>query len=89
MAQYKANYKTYIVNTNTTIRQTGFSAISFENIGTDDAVINNVIPCDNTGVARSFEEKPYVIIESNFNLTFAGASTDKRILVVETYYTEI
>ena len=85
---YITQYKSYIVTQNTTIRNTGFGAISFENIGVDGAVLNNNIPLDNTGIARSFSEKPYCRIESDFTITFAGNDPDKRVLVVETYYTE-
>ena len=67
---------------------TGFGAISFENIGADNAMINNVIPLDNTGIARTFGEKPYCRIDSDFIVTFSGNDPDRRVLVVETYYTE-
>lgn len=85
---YNVRYKQYLITDNTIIRRTGFGAISFENIGADNAMINNVIPLDNTGIARSFSEKPYCRIESDFTVTFAGNDPDKRVLVVETYYTE-
>ena len=85
---YNVNYKQYIITQNTTIRNTGFGAISFENIGADNAMINNVIPLDNTGIARTFSEKPYCRIDSDFTVTFAGNDPDRRVLVVETYYTE-
>lgn len=85
---YSVKYKQYIIAQNTTIRQSGFGAISFENIGTDNAKINNVIPLDNTGIARTFSEKPYCRIESDFTITFAGNDHDRRVLVIETYYNE-
>lgn len=85
---YNVNYKQYIIAQNTTIRKSGFGAISFENIGSDNAMINNVIPLDNTGIARTFSEKPYCRIDSDFTVTFSGNDPDRRVLVVETYYTE-
>lgn len=89
MSEYTVSYRQYIVETNTTISKRGFSSISFENIGTDKAFINSVITLDNVGLSRSFNEKPYVKIESDFTLTFEGISPNKKILVIESYYTKI
>lgn len=85
---YNVRYKQYLLTDNSIIRNTGFGAISFENIGADNATINNVIPLDNTGIARTFSEKPYCRIDSDFTVTFSGNDPDRRVLVVETYYTE-
>lgn len=87
--KYTVSYRQYIVETNTTISNRGFASISLENIGTDKATINSVIPLNNVGVSRNFEEKPNVIIDSDFIITFQNLDSDKKILVIESYYTEI
>ncbi|MDL2262733.1 hypothetical protein LJC11_04435 [Bacteroidales bacterium OttesenSCG-928-I21] len=90
MTKYKASYKQFTVSTNQDIRKDRFSAIYFENIGEVDAVINNCIPLKVFDPARLFEEEPYVIIDNDFFVTFDGTQAgEKKILIVETFYTEI
>lgn len=84
---YKARYKQYFVTKNMVIRNSGFSCITFENVGTGDATLNDVIELRN-GLSRSFTEMPYVQIESDFYVKFADPTVDNKILVVETYYIE-
>lgn len=87
--KYKVTYKQKIYTKNTTIQNRGFSCISFENIGKDNAVINDIIPLNNVGIARAFNEKPNVNIDNDFTIMFAGLDNDKKILVIESYYSKI
>jgi hypothetical protein len=90
MKKYNVHFKQYIITSNSQIRKTDFSCITFENLGEDDAVINNCIPLPaGIGVARGFNERPDVKIDSDFNITFSGTKTDQRILVIEAYYTNL
>lgn len=89
MKKYNAYYIKEIITNNTQIRSDEFSCISFENIGTDNAKIDGIIPLENTGIAREFSEKPYVKIDVDFMITFDNASTDKQVLVIKTVYKEI
>ncbi len=88
--RYKAQYKIERCAQNRTFYSTdGFSAISFENIGDVDAVINSVIPCNNTGVARNFAEKPDTKITTDFTVSFdPSQSGTKAVIVIKTFYFE-
>jgi hypothetical protein len=88
--QYKVIYKPYLITENDAIRRNGFSCITFENIGDDDAVINNVIPLPaHVDEARHFNERPYTVIDYQFEIRFAGTATNQQVLVIEAYYTKI
>lgn len=89
MKKYNAYYIKELITNNTQIRADEFSSISFENIGTDTAKIDSIIPLENTGIAREFNEKPYVKIDVDFMITFDNASTDKKVVVIKTVYKEI
>ena len=88
--RYIAQYKIERCSQNKTFYSTdGFSAISFENIGDVDATINNVIPCNNTGVARNFNEKPNTRIVTDFTVSFDPTQAGtKAVIVIKTYYME-
>lgn len=86
MKHYFVTYRQEIITENNIVRADGFSSISFENIGTDNALLNSVIPLNNVGIAREFIEKPYCVIKDNFVISFEGVDADTRILVVKSYY---
>lgn len=82
---YKIRYTKELITENTRISPDGFSSISFENVGEDGAVLDGVIPLNNNGVAREFNNEPYVQIESYFTIEFDNVNEDKRVVVVRSY----
>ena len=90
MNKYKVQYKQRLVTRNEAIRKNAFSCITFENIGDDDATINNVIPLPaNAYEVREFNEHPSTIIDSQFEVRFSGKSPNQRVLIIEAYYYSI
>ena len=88
---YQATYKTEIVTENKIIRSDGFSSVSFENIGTNESLVNNMMPLyPQSGISRFFNEKPYVKINTDFSITFQSVENGiSKVLVIFTYYNEI
>lgn len=91
MREYNVTYKQYIVRESRTIRVSGCSCITFENLGTANVTINGCIPlAPNSEVTREFNEKPYVKINSDFGIDFTiGEGLTNKVLVIEAYYTEL
>ena len=84
---YLATTKNNIITSNTAILPDGFASIYFKNIGTDNLIINDNIPIE-SGQAFSFDNHPNVIIEENISLRFTDSNTDKKVLVIKTYFKE-
>lgn len=83
------NYRHTIVTSNDVIEPDGFSSIEFENIGNDNAYINQSIPLTANSLKRKFENDPDEIIKEKFSVNFAGNATDKKVLVIKTYYNRV
>lgn len=83
---YSVHYKSRVITDNEIILPDKYSCVSFENIGTSQATLNNNIPL--TSGQRWFNEKPFVQIDSNFSVSFTGTGTNK-VLVIFAYYVEI
>lgn len=87
--KYKAIIKSYSVTDGTIIERTSKSRIEFENIGTTNAMINNIVPLP-IGRRRRYHERPDVRIDSDFEIVFTdGQDIGNNVLVTETYYEEI
>lgn len=86
--KYKVHYKQLLISQNSTILADGFSCINFTNIGTDTAVVNDIVPLlPTSGNNWSYNEKPYTKIETDFNIQFGNvANTTKEVLVQLSYY---
>ncbi|NVO11722.1 MAG: hypothetical protein HXX16_17305 [Bacteroidales bacterium] len=80
---YLVNYNASVITSNESIEADGFSKIYFENIGTDSAFIDAVIPLTHP---KFFDNDPENIINDKFKVSFAGANADKRVLVIKTYF---
>ncbi|NOU19420.1 MAG: hypothetical protein HOO91_17830 [Bacteroidales bacterium] len=80
---YLVNYKTEIISSNESIEADGFSKIYFENIGTDSAFVDSVIPLT---YSKFFDNDPENTINDKFTVSFAGVDADMRVLVIKTYF---
>ncbi len=82
-------YKTELITVSQQVNPEKCSCISFENIGKDNATINNDIPCNPDNVPREFNNDTDCIIQDSFMLKFSGNSSDMRILVIKIFYNPI
>lgn len=79
--QYDIYYKSEIISVSTpNVDPEGCTSITFENLGTDDATINQAIPLLASDAPREFNNLPYVKIKSMFQLTFSGVGTQKVLV---------
>lgn len=80
-----ASYRTEQITANKTIRRDLFSCIAFQNVGTQNAYINNILILPNTSV--EFNELHDTIIYTDFNITFdTDASKTNKLNCIITYY---
>lgn len=90
--KYKVSYKTELYRNNSLIRPDGFSCITFKNQGNTIVTIDNSIELQ-PGESIYFNEKPYVVIDSNVVVNFGivGEETIKnnKLVVITSFYTEI
>lgn len=91
--KYKVSYKTELYRNNSLIRPDGFSCITFKNQGNTIVTIDNSIELQ-PGESIYFNEKPYVVIDSNVVVNFGdivGEETVKnnKLVVITSFYTEI
>lgn len=86
--KYLAKTKNNVFKQNTRIAKKDYSSISIINIGDDDAVINDNIPLK-PGDAWEFKNKPYVQIDEDTTVEFAGVEVNKKVLVEMTFYKEV
>ena len=85
---YKAYYESELVQENTTVFAKDCTCISFELLGTSEAMLDKLIPVTDSKI-REFNEEPYVTIDKNFSVTFDATDSDQRLLVTRTYYKEV
>jgi hypothetical protein len=88
MQKYQAKYKTEIVTASQLVDPEFCASISFENIGADNASLNNDIPILIGSMPRKFENLSGVEINDRFIIKFAEASENRQILVIKTFYYE-
>jgi len=84
---FKATLKSKVVSGNDIIQKDGYTSIRFENIGIDNAILNDNIPLP-AGKIKFWENQPGVIIDENSLIRFENISADKRVLV-EMFYIKI
>ena len=80
------SYKTEIITESKQVSPEKCACISFENIGNDDATINNDIPLKTANVPREFNNEYDCVIQDNFLIKFEGNSEDQAVLVIKTFY---
>lgn len=83
------SYKHEVLASNGSIDVDGFSCIEFENIGDDNAVLNGSIPLTVGGAKRSFINRPFEVVKERFMINFDDKASNKKVLVIKTYYDEI
>lgn len=85
---YIATYECELVQENKTVFSQECSCISFELLGTSEAMLDKLIPVTDSKI-REFNEMPYVTINKNYSVVFDSTDTDQRLLVTRTYYKEV
>ena len=87
--KYKVIIKSYNITDGTVIERNDKSRIVLENIGTTNALINNIIPL-NAGNSRRFIEHHESRIDTDFEVVFPGGqNAGNNILIIESYYEKI
>lgn len=86
MEKINVEYKSKYITDNTILTCDGYSSVSFENVGTDNALLMDCIPLKKNDTIREFINLPGQIIKTPIKVTFSNQSLDKAILVVFTYY---
>ena len=82
---YIATTKNNVYTKNETILADGFSSILMKNTGVDTVYINDNILIA-PGSTFGFDNMPYVTIGENISVMFGGTDTDKKLLVIKTYF---
>ena len=86
MKKYTATYTQDIITKPQQLQPKGCSCIQFKNLGSTVATIDGIISLEQ-GETQTYNEEPYVQIESDFSITFANTS-DCRLLVIKSIYKE-
>ena len=84
---YFVTTKNNVITSNGPILPDGFGSILLKNIGADAVLINDNIPLA-PGSSFSFDNQPYVIINENTDIRFAGVDPSQKVLVIKSYFAE-
>lgn len=83
---YRVRYRIETFHESTTLLHDNFSCIEFINRGEVPVIINGNIVL-NTGEAQHFNEKPYVVIDTDFNIIFdVDSEGTKALSCICSYY---
>ena len=88
MAKYKTRATTEVISNSKTVVNDGFSGIYLKNIGQDVCNIIDNITVE-PGETFSWTNEPNVVIADNLQINFANVETDKRIILMKTYFQEL
>lgn len=88
-SNYNASYKIENYTDNFSVVRDRYSCIIFNNTGTSNATINGFVV--EAGESISFVEKPYVFINTDFQVNFdkTDPNATHKISVIKTYYRKI
>ena len=85
---YKVRYRTETFNENGTLLSDNFSCVEFVNKGEAPVMLNGNILLRG-GEAQHFNERPYVAIDTDFDIVFADDAGEKSLSCICSYYEPI